>query len=177
MMSDWKSIVRQVAPTIATALGGPLAGLAAKTLGDGLLGDSRASESDISQALLDPDGLLKLKTLESEFKIKMRELDVNVYTLAQKDRESARSMAIATGNGPQVLISSIFIGGFFLILWILFVAEVTMTESQDRMAYTLLGILGSAVTMIIKFWFGGGPNDLHQMNNVYNSIPREQLKK
>ena len=37
---DWKSIIGVVAPTLATALGGPLAGLAVETLGKALGGAS-----------------------------------------------------------------------------------------------------------------------------------------
>lgn len=176
-MSNWKSILKQVAPTIATALGGPLAGLATKALGEGLLGDGKATDADIAKALIDPEGLLKLKSLESDFKVKMKELDVDVYRLAQKDRDSARNMAIATGNKPQVVISSIFIGGFFLVLWVLFGADIVMSESQEKLSYLLLGVLASGVTMVLKYWFGGSPHDLQQMTNVYNSIPKEQLKR
>jgi hypothetical protein len=35
---DWKKIVGAVAPTLATALGGPLAGMAAAAVSDALLG-------------------------------------------------------------------------------------------------------------------------------------------
>lgn len=176
-MKDWKRVVNQVAPTIATALGGPLAGLAVKTLGGALLGDDSASEDDIAKALLDSEGLLKLKQAENDFKVKMKQLDVDVYALEQKDRDSARTMAAATGNTPQIVLSTVFIGGFFLVLYILFGDNIEISDSQENLSYLLLGVLASGVTMILKFWFGGSPHDMQQMNNIYNSIPREQLKK
>ena len=51
-MADWKSIVGTVAPAIATALGGPLAGLGVSAIGKALgLGDG-ASKEDVAQAVL-----------------------------------------------------------------------------------------------------------------------------
>ena len=45
---DWKDVIGAVAPTIATALGGPLAGAAVKTLSNVLLGHEKGTESDAS---------------------------------------------------------------------------------------------------------------------------------
>ena len=46
---DWKSIVKVVAPTIATGLGGPLAGLATKALSEVLLGKSDGTEDEVAR--------------------------------------------------------------------------------------------------------------------------------
>ena len=50
-MKDWKDLIAAVAPTIATALGGPMAGFAVRTLSNTLLGHENGSEADIVQAI------------------------------------------------------------------------------------------------------------------------------
>ena len=176
-MKNWKSIVKAVAPTLATALGGPLAGMATKAISEGILGSEGATDSDLATAFLDPDNLVKLKSIEKDFEVRMRELDIDIAALETKDRSSARELAKAKGIEPQVVLSSIFIGGFFVVLWVLFSGSVVLTDSMEKLAYLLLGVLSSGVTMVLKFWFGGSPHDAANMQNIYNSIPREQLKK
>ena len=48
MSADWKTIVKSIAPTIGTALGGPLAGTAVKVLGNILLGNEDASHTEVA---------------------------------------------------------------------------------------------------------------------------------
>ena len=176
-MSNWKSIVKAVAPTLATALGGPLAGMATKAISQSILGKDNATDSDLATAFLDPENLVKLKSVEKDFEIRMKELEVDISALEVKDRNSARDLAKQMGIEPQVVLSSIFIGGFFVVLWVLFSGSVVLTDSMEKLAYLLLGVLSSGVTMVLKFWFGGSPHDSANMQNIYNSIPREQLKK
>ena len=51
-MKDWKKVLGGIAPTIATALGGPLAGTATKFLASSLLGKDEASESELEAAII-----------------------------------------------------------------------------------------------------------------------------
>jgi hypothetical protein len=176
-VSNWKSIVKTVSPLLGAALGGPLGGMAGKLISEGILGDPAASSSDIYKALLDPENLVKLKSIEQEFELKLKELDVDLAKIGQADRESARGLAKSKGTGPQVIISSIFISGFFVVLAVLFSGLIVLTDSMENLAFLLLGVLASGVTMVLKFWFGGSPHDSEQMDNIYNSIPREQLKR
>ena len=50
-MSNWKAIVGTVAPALATALGGPLAGVAVKAIADKVLGKPAATEADVAAAI------------------------------------------------------------------------------------------------------------------------------
>lgn len=176
-MKDWKKAVKAVSPLLGSALGGPLGGAAARLISEGLLGKSDSTDSELAAALLDPNNLVKLKSIEKDFEVRLKELDVDLERIGIEDRKSARDLAKSTGVTPQTVLSLVFITGFFSILWVLFVAEITMTESQDRMAYTLLGVLGTTVTVIIKFWFGGSPNDSKNMDHMYNAIPGEKVKR
>ena len=49
-MKGWKEIIGTVAPTLATALGGPLAGVATQAISAALLGKADGSEDEIAAA-------------------------------------------------------------------------------------------------------------------------------
>jgi len=73
-------LLGQLAPTIATALGGPLAGLATKTLSNVLLGTEDGSEADIAKAMQSatPDQLAAIKQIDADFKVRMQELEIDL---------------------------------------------------------------------------------------------------
>ncbi|MFO0253092.1 MAG: 3TM-type holin [Betaproteobacteria bacterium] len=81
---DWKSLVATVAPTLATALGGPLAGMATKAIATAVLGRDEATEAELAQALAGatPDQLLALKKADADFAVRMKELDLDLEKLA-----------------------------------------------------------------------------------------------
>src|SRR5579863_10273986 len=96
-----KSVLGTVAPSIASALGGPLAGMAVGSLSKALLGDASAGQNapdKIMDAVLtanNPDVLLKLHQAENEFQLAMQEHGVDLEKLAQADRDSARQRQVA----------------------------------------------------------------------------------
>ena len=111
-------LLAQVAPTVSTALGGPLAGLAVKTLSEALLGHQDASESDVSAALMSatPEQLQKLKETDATFKLKMKELDIDLEKISAGDRDSARNMQIRTNDWIPRAMAIMVTFGFFGIL-------------------------------------------------------------
>jgi len=170
---NWKKIVAGVAPTLATALGGPLAGTATKYIAGQLLGDENASEAEIEAAILNatPEDLMNLRKIDNDFKLEMKRLDVDLEKMAVDDRKSARSLAEKTNLWPQIVLSVLFIGGYFGILYLLFSGTITLDGSIRDMANILLGVLTAGIPMILRFWFGGSPQDEAHMNKIYNSVP------
>ena len=112
-MSDWKKIISSVAPTLATALGGPLAGTATKYLTSALLDDK---DQDLEDVILSasPEKLAQIKEIEAKFKTDMKKLDIDIESLAVDDRKSARQLA-AKNMAPQITLSFLFIFGYFLL--------------------------------------------------------------
>ena len=99
-MAGWKEILRQVAPTVASALGTPLAGGVVKKLADLLLGDPKASVEKVEQAVLtaDPATFLKLKELEQEYAKFVADHELDLEKLAVEDRGSARAREIGRAS-------------------------------------------------------------------------------
>lgn len=152
---DWKSIVKSIAPTIGTALGGPFAGVATKFLAEKLLGDTEASSEKVEEffTTVSPEKLVELKKLESEFKARMRELDIDVFALETKDRDSARQL-FKINIWPQIILSAMFIGGYFFVLYGLLDGEITIKDAIKDTALLLIGLLTREVPTIMQFWFG-----------------------
>jgi len=151
---DWKDTVGTVAPALATALGGPLAGLAVGTIAKklGLSGDETEVIAAITRG--DKDTLLKLKQAEHDFERQLKELDIRLIEAEVDDRKDARLLAIKTGRLPQLVLSVLFIGGYFGCAYIVFGGEVIIADNMREMAGALMGIMTLAINTIIKFWFG-----------------------
>jgi len=159
MSFDWKATLGTVAPALATAFGGPLAGIAAKMAGDALGLGANASQVDIANALAtgDPDVLVKMKQAETQFKATMRELDVQLEEIHGRDRASTRLMAVATTIVPQIGLSILFVVGYFFVFYIFFnlmEADSEVNDAYMSVVMILIGVLTAALTQILNFWFG-----------------------
>ena len=158
-MNNWKSIVRNIAPTLGAALGGPAAGAAVKYLAQELLGpeSNNATESEVARFIetsATPEQLLGLKRLDNEFAAKMRELDIDVFELEVRDRQNAREM-FRIAIWPQIVLSALFIIGYFLVLAVIVVHhDINISERMLGILNTVLGVLTAAIPMILQFWFG-----------------------
>lgn len=155
----FKSIIATIAPTIATALGGPFAGGAVATISKAILGKENGTEDEIVAQLAthNPDMLLKIKEAEQSFRLKMKELEVDVYKLDATDRDSARKMKIATGGNTQEILAGIFIIGYFVIVYNLFSGAIKVDATNNQLTLiivSLISIMGASVTQIMNFYFG-----------------------
>lgn len=150
---DWKSLVSTVAPLLGTALGGPLAGVAVKAIGDAL-GLSDATEERIAEALSAPssDALLALRQADQAFKVRMRELGISEEQLHAADRANARGMQIATKSWAPPVLAAVVTAGFFGIL-----SYLLSYGAPDKGGEALLILLGSMATawgQVISYYFG-----------------------
>tara|TARA_R110002153_G_C13332612_1_gene498563 strand:- start:3714 stop:4223 length:510 start_codon:yes stop_codon:yes gene_type:complete len=152
---NWQEIVKSIAPTLGTALGGPMGGAATKFIAEKLLGNPDATTGEVKNAVLwaPTEQLVKLKALDLQFERDMKALDIDVFELESKDRDSARGL-YKVNIWPQIALSAIFIVGYFGILYMLFSGEVSISESQRDVVNILLGVLTAAVPQILSFWFG-----------------------
>jgi len=151
---DWKEAVRAVAPTIATVLGGPLAWTAVGALSNALLGKPDGTEDELAAVLksASPELLGKLKVEEMQFKLKMRELGVEVDKLHAADRSSARQREMAVRDWAPSLIALASFVGFFAILGAMMVWEIPDTSVQP--VNIMLGVLGGIIASITAYYFG-----------------------
>jgi hypothetical protein len=154
LLDQFGPLLGQIAPTIATALGGPLAGIAVKTLSNVFLGHENGSEDDLKVAMssASPDQLTALKKIDADFKVHMKELDIDLERIAAGDRDSARQMQTATKDWvPKLLAVVITIGFFGILVWMLVKG---MPQTGTEALLMMLGALGTAWTGVVNFYYG-----------------------
>jgi hypothetical protein len=85
-----KSLIGAVAPTIGTALGGPMGGMAANMIAEvlGVPNTPKAINTALTNAT--PEQMLQLKQAEQAFEVQMKELEVDVFSLEVQDKQDAR---------------------------------------------------------------------------------------
>lgn len=156
-----KAVLSAVAPTIATALGGPLAGAAVAELARRFTdGDAAAVEPFILGA--SPEVLLEIKKADQEFAIKLKELGVRLEELAHADRADARALARATSLRPQVTLSTVFLTGYFIVVGAFMGGIVAVPADFKETFGILIGVLTASVPAIMQFWFGSSTGSKHK---------------
>ncbi|MDI9350257.1 MAG: hypothetical protein QM537_09695 [Candidatus Symbiobacter sp.] len=162
MSFDWKSIVGTVAPGIATALGGPLAGMAVKALSSALLGKSDGTEAEVAQAVAagGPEMLIKFKQIEAEFQQHMADVGVDLEKIAARDRSDARAREIAVKDKtPHILAYAVTVGFFAMLLVMSFV---DISVNNRDLLNIMLGALGAAWASIMSYFFGSSAGSAHK---------------
>lgn len=173
ILKTFGPLIGSVAPTIATALGGPVAGIAVKALSRALLGQENGTQDDIMAILANPTGdqLAALKKIDADFKVQMRALDIDLERIAANDRDSARDMQKETKDWiPRALAVSVTIGFFGILLYMLIYG---LPTTGNEALLLLLGALQTAWGGIIAFYFGSSSGSQQKDKMIYNSKPLE----
>ena len=173
ILKTFGPLIGSVAPTIATALGGPVAGLAVKAISGALFGHEGASQDEIMTALANPTGdqLAALKKIDADFAVQMKALDIDLERIAAGDRASARDMQKETKDWiPRALAVSVTIGFFAILLYMLVYG---LPATGNEALLLLLGALQTAWGGIIAFYFGSSSGSQQKDKMIYNSKPLE----
>lgn len=146
---DW---LKQIAPTVASALGGPLAGMAISAISKAVGVEEDKVQDLITSNKMTADQIAQVKMAEIELQKQAQALGLNFEQLAVDDRKSARDMQMATRSWVPPLLAAVVTLGFFGILVGMMFGKVSIA---DNTALTMmLGSLGTAWTGIIAYYFG-----------------------
>lgn len=155
-----KGVLGTVAPWIATAIGGPMAGQAVSMISGALGLKSDAKLGDVQEALaqgqLTGDQLVALKKADQEFQEQMQAAGFkhieDLEALAASDRASARAREIAVKDWtPKVLAIGVTIGFFGLLAFLTFKDVPAMSHD---ILIAMVGSLGAAWASIVSYYFG-----------------------
>ena len=159
LFSKSKDILEVVAPTIATAMAGPLAGSAVSVLSNVLLGHDKGTEAEIFTALstATPETLLKLKEADNAFAIKWKELDV-------QDRANARDREKVLKDTTPRNIAYILVIGFIGTLVMLFF--VPIPDQNKALVFTMLGALGTLAIGACQYYHGSSSGSADKSGTI-----------
>jgi len=145
-----KNIVGAVAPTLGTALGGPMGGMATKMIADvlGVPNNSKSIEKGLSEAT--PEQMLELKKSEQAFEIQMKELEVDVFAMETADIQDARGKF--SKDWTARIMGIVIVGGF--MGYIFLVTLQPPEQNSEALINLVLGYLGGLASAVISFYFG-----------------------
>jgi hypothetical protein len=143
--------LKQIAPTIATAMGGPLMGMAVSAVSKAIGVEPDKVQDIISSGKLTSEQIAQIKIAEIELKRQENELGLNFESLAVDDRKSAREMQATTRSIVPPALAAIVTIGFFGIMVMMLLGKV---DSNNPAILMMLGSLGTAWTGIIAYYFG-----------------------
>jgi hypothetical protein len=158
---DWQSILKTLAPTVASAVLGPLAGIAVAAIGSAI-GIDAPTQDKIAKAFtagqLTPEAIERLKTLELDYQnqerergFKYAELAFKQDELTVKDRDSARQMQINTHSKMPAIITIMVTLGFFSVLGaLLAMPELKANEIVLVMVGQLSAVWGACVAFYVS---------------------------
>lgn len=155
-MSGFIDVLKSLAPTVASAVLGPMGGAATMAIGN-LLGISEPTQDKIAKVFTDGqltgEQLTELRKLEAQYKNDEAERGFKYEELIFKDRDSARQMAIATqSTTPTVLTWLIVL--ITLLSEAMLIFQATPPGVDPIILGRVLGTLDSALIMVLSFWFG-----------------------
>lgn len=170
---DWKALIGTVAPWIATALTGPLGGMAVTAAADAL-GLSDKTEFALKQALsgVTPEQMLALKNADQAFQLRMQELGfAHIQSLEQiafQDRDSARKRESTVGDKTNRNLAYTIIAAFIamaigtLMGW---------AKADSVLAGTIIGYLSAKAEQVLSYYFGSTSGSAEKSRLLAQSAP------
>jgi hypothetical protein len=148
-MDDLIAMVKGVAPGIATALGGPLAGVAVSALSKQL-----GVKDEVN-------AVMKAITADPEAEAKIKQLEHDKFKAILADKANARereARVVESQNAPlinKVVTPALALGvtGLSFVLFAVLIFVEVKPEAKDILIY-ILGVLSAAVTQILSYYFG-----------------------
>lgn len=145
-----KGLIGDIAPTLGTALGGPVGGAAASMLANVLGCDPTPQKIEKALQQATPEQLAEIKKAELDFEVRMKELEVDVFALEAKDTQHARESFKEDWTARVIALLSVLLFGGYILL----VTLQDPTENDDGIVNLVLGYLGGIVSSVISFYFG-----------------------
>ena len=161
---DW---LKSLAPTLATALGGPLAGMAVEAISKAIGVDPSEVQNTINSGKMTADQIASLQQAELALKARAQELGLDFAKLAVDDRKSARELQATTRSFIPPALAILVTLGFFGIL----VGMMMETFKTSEALMLMLGSLGTAWTGIIAFYFGSSAGSQAKDDLLHRSSP------
>lgn len=160
-----KDVVRKVAPTVATALGGPLAGVAVSALSQIILGKPDGTPADLDAAVssgnLTGEQIVEIRKLDADLKAQEITMKTTFADLEFKtteaylgDVQSARGRQIALKDYvPQIILACAaafyaFEFGFFLF------GTMPSDEFTKALVVRGFGTVDGILIMCVQFFVG-----------------------
>jgi len=151
---DWQATIKQIAPTVATALLGPMGGAAVAAIGAALNIDDATPDklqSAIAAGQVTPEQLGQLKALEMQYQADEAERGFKYAELVFKDTADARAREVATKDNTNRILAYIVLGSFVAMVAVTLLG---LAKVESVLAGTLVGYLSAKAEQVLSYYFG-----------------------
>ena len=145
-----KNLIGAVAPTIGTALGGPMGNMAANMIAETLGCEPTPKKIEQAVQAATPEQLAEIKKIDADFEVKMKELEVDVFKLETEDTQDARKTFYK--DWTSKFMGLIVIGGFMGYIFLVTIQP--PEQNSEALINLVLGYLGGLASAVISFYFG-----------------------
>ena len=147
-------LLKSLAPTIASAAGGPMAGMAVKMAASKLGLPETTTANEIEDLIeRQPERAVALKQADEDFKnrIKEMEIDLESFKTDVEDRKDAREN-FSTDWTPKVfsVLTLLLYGGFVMIVTLM-----PHDQNDETIISLVLGQLSGILGTAAAFFYGG----------------------
>lgn len=153
-MATAADTLKALAPTVATVLAGPLAGLAVEAVGSAF-GWNDATKEKVESALksgsMTGDQIAAIRQAEIALQQRLEELKIDLESIDQQDRASARERQAATKDGTNTVLAYIVICSF---IWMVAGMLLGYTKVDSVLGGTLVGYLSAKAEQVLSYYFG-----------------------
>ena len=163
---DW---LKSIAPTIATAMGGPLAGMAVEAISKAIGVDPSEVQNTINSGKMTADQIASLQTAELALKARAQEMGLDFEKLAVADRASARQMQISTNSFVPPTLSIMIVVAWSAVQY--FLLTHVIDPSMRELIARVLGTLDGALMLVLSFYFGSSSGSQAKDTMLHNSTP------
>lgn len=163
---DW---LKKLAPTVASALMGPLAGVAIGALSDAMGVDKGKVQDILSTGSLTGDQLAQVKIAEIE--LKKHELD-NGFKFAElefRDRDSARQREMAIKDRTNSILAYTVVGAFIAVVAGTLAGY---AKVESVLAGTLIGYLSAKAEQVLAYYFGSSRGSKDKDSAFANALTK-----
>lgn len=151
---DFTQVIKTIAPTVASALGGPLAGAAVSALG-AIFNIGEPTQDKIKEAIenaqMTPAQIAQIKALELQYQNDEKERAFKYAELEFKDLDSARQRDAATRDNVNRNLAYAMVVAFIAV-----VAATLLGAARvdSALAGTLIGYLSAKCEQVLAYYFG-----------------------
>ena len=158
-------LVKNAAPAVATALGGPMAGKAVSMISEMLGVDDNV------------DAVTKALQADPNLALKLREIDLKELEVHAKDRDSARIREVELAkseNAPYInkIVTPVLALGVMVLSFSLFATLIFVEvkpDAKDILIY-ILGVLSAAVMQVLTYYFGSSQGSKEKDDKIKGLI-------
>jgi lambda repressor-like predicted transcriptional regulator len=163
------SWIESIAPTIASALGGPLAGMAVEAVSKAIGVDPSEVQNTINSGKMSADQIAALQQAEIALKARAQEMGLDFEKLAVADRSSARQMQMTTGSFIPPILSIMIVVAWAAVQF--FLLTHIIDPSMRELIARVLGTLDGALMLVLSFYFGSSSGSQAKDTMIHNSTP------